>query len=431
MTITLEDIAPCKKRLKIEVPANRVQEAYDRVTSDFQREARIPGFRPGHAPRGVVLKRYQKDIESETQRTLVPEAYREAVQEKKLRVVSSPEIEDLKYQPGMSLSFSTMVEVVPDFALPQYKGLALKKQETGVTDEDVDKALESLANQRATFDDAPARPLAMEDFAVINYTGSVNGQPMIELVHDVKQLAHNQGFWLWMRTEGFLPKFAEQLVGMNKGEKRTITIDFPADFLQAPVAGKTGQYEVELLDLKIKKAPAIDDAFAQELAQMDLATLKTRLRENIEQEKKAQAGRASRTEIMQKLIAAVDFELPPTAVEEETHAAVYDIVAENQARGIAANVLEEKKDEIFHNAAKSAKELVRFKFVANRIAEQEKIEVTNEQLAQQIGALAQREGVPIEKMADKIRKNDAFGTIRQQILRQLVLDFVLKEAKFE
>jgi trigger factor len=431
MTITLEDIAPCKKRLKIEVPANRVKEAYDRVTSDFQREARIPGFRPGHAPIGVVLKRYQKDIESETQRTLVPEAYREAVEEKKLRVVSSPEIEDVKYQPGLSLSFSTMVEVVPDFTLPEYKGLTLKKQETEVTDDDVEKALEALANQRATFDDAPARPLAMEDFAVINYTGTVNGQPMIELVHDVKQLAHNQGFWLWMRNEGFLPKFAEQLVGMNKGDKRTITVEFPADFQQAPVAGKTGQYEVELLDIKIKKAPAIDDAFAQELAQMDLAALKTRLRENIEQEKKSQAGRASRTEIMQKLIAAVDFELPPTAVEEETQSAIYDIVAENQARGIAANVLEEKKDEIFHNAAKSAKELVRFKFVANRIAEQEKLEVTNEQLAQQVAALAQREGMPMEKMVDKLRKNKAFGTIRQQILRQLVLDFVLKEAKFE
>jgi trigger factor len=148
-------------------------------------------------------------------------------------------------------------------------------------------------------------------------------------------------------------------------------------------------------------------------------------------EKKNEAGRAARTEIMQKLIAAVDFELPPTAVDEETHAAVYDIVAENQARGITASVLEEKKDEIFNNAAKSAKELVKFKFVAARIAEQEKIEVTNEQLAQHVGALAQREGLPIEKMADKIRKNNAFGQVRQQILRQLVLDFLLKEAKFE
>ena len=145
----------------------------------------------------------------------------------------------------------------------------------------------------------------------------------------------------------------------------------------------------------------------------------------------AQADRASRNEIMQKLIGAVDFDLPPSAVEEETHAAVYDIVAENQARGIAANVLEEKKDEIYANAEKSAKELVKFKFVANRIAEQENIDVTREQLAQQVGLLAQREGIPIEKMADKIQKNNALGHLRQQILRQAVLDFVLKEAKFE
>jgi trigger factor len=431
MTITLEDVAPCKKRLKIEVPANRVQEAYERVASDFQREARIPGFRPGHAPRTIVLKRYGKDIESETQRTLVPEAYREAVEEKKLRVVSSPEIEDVKYQPGMSLSFSTMVEVVPDFAMPAYKGLVLKKQETAVTDADVDQALENLANQRATFDDAPARPVAMDDFAVITYSGTLEGKPIVELVPDVKHLGHNAQFWLWMRKDGFLPNFAEQLVGLNKGEKRTIEIEFPGNFPQEAVAGKKAQYDVELLDIKIKKAPPIDDAFAQELAQMDLAPLKERVKENLRAEKEAQAGRASRTEIMQKLVAAVDFDLPPSAVEEETHAAVYDIVAENQARGIAPNVLEEKKDEIYANAAKSAKELVKFKFVANRIAEQENIDVTREQLAQQVGLLAQREGIPIEKMADKIQKNNALGHLRQQILRQAVLDFVLKEAKFE
>jgi trigger factor len=431
MTITLEDVAPCKKRLKIEVPANRVQQAYDRVANDFQREARIPGFRPGHAPITVILKRFQKDIQSETQRTLVPEVYQEAINEKKLRVVSSPEIEDLHYQPGMSLSFSTMVEVVPDFQLPNYKGLVLKKQETEVKDDEIEKALEGLANQRATFDDAPAGPLAMDDFAVISYTGQIDGKPMIEILPEVKQLAHNPNFWLWMRADGFLPKFAEQLVGMDKGGKRTIEIEFPADFPQAPVAGKKAQYEVELIDIKIKKAPAIDDAFAQEVAKMDLAALKTRVRENLEEEKKNQAGRAHRNELVQKLISAVDFELPPSAVEEETHAAVYDIVAENQARGIAANVLEEKKEEIFSNAAKSAKELVKFKFIANRIAEQEKIEVGNEQVAQHLEMLARRENTTLDKMIERVRKNNAFGQVRQQIMRQAVLDFLLKEAKFE
>jgi trigger factor len=431
MNITVEDIAPCKKRLKIEVPANRVKQAYDRVADDFQKEARIPGFRPGHAPRTVVLKKFHKDIESEAQRSLVPEAYQEAIAEKKLRVVSQPEIEDVKYQAGLSLSFSTLVELVPDFRLPEYKGLVIKKQDTEVKDEEVEATLKSLADQRANFADAPDRPLAMDDFAVISYTGKLDDKPLLEVVPDAKNLAHNPTFWLWMKTEGFLPKFAEQLVGLSKGEKRTVEVEFPADFPQKDIAGKKAQYDVELKEIKVKNAPVIDDTFAQEVAKMTLSELKTRIRENMEQEKKNQADTAARTEIVQKLISSVDFELPPSAVDEETHATVYDIVAENQQRGVPANVLEEKKDEIFVNAAKAAKESVKFKFIAAQIADDEKIEVTNDQLVQHLAFLAQREGITLDKMIDKARKNNGIGLLRQQLLRKAVLDFLLKEAKSE
>ncbi len=431
MNITVEDVAPCKKRLKIEVPANRVKQAYDKVADDFQREAKIPGFRPGNAPRTVVVKKYHKAIEEETQRTLVPEAYQEAITEKKLRVVSQPAIEDLHYQAGLSLSFSTLVELVPDFKLPDYKGLVLKKQDDAVTDEEVDKTLNSIAEQRATFDDAPDRALEMDDFAIISYTGKLDDKPMIEVVPESKNLAQNPNFWLWMKPEAFIPKFADQCVGMKKGETRSIEVEFPADFPQAPLAGKKAQYDVELKDIKIKKSPVLDDAFAQELAKMDLADLKKRLRENLEQEKKNRVAGEQRTELIQKLISAVEFELPPTAVDEETHATVYDIVSENQSRGVSTDLLEEKKDEIFTNAAKAAKESVKFKFIAAQIAENEKLEVTNDQIAQHIAFLAQREGLTMEKMVDRVRKNNAFGIIRQQLLRQQVLDFLLKEAKFE
>jgi len=142
---------------------------------------------------------------------------------------------------------------------------------------------------------------------------------------------------------------------------------------------------------------------------MNLAELKTRLRENMGRDKQAQADQAARGEIMQKLVAAVEFDLPPTAVEEETHAAVYDIVTENQARGVPANLLENKKEEIFTNAARNAKEAVKFNFIAEQIAENEKIEVTNEQLAQHLAYIAQREGVTLEKMIEKVRKTTRLG----------------------
>ena len=320
---------------------------------------------------------------------------------------------------------------MPEFKLPDYKGLTIKKQDTDVTDEDVEKTLKSLADQRATFEDGPDRPLAMDDFAVISYTGKLEDKPLADIVPDAKNLAHNPNFWLWMRTEGFLPKFAEQCVGLKKGETRTVDVEFPADFPQAALADKKVQYDVELKEIKIKNAPELDDAFAQEVAKMSLADLKTRVRENMEQEKKNAADQAARAEIVQKLISSVEFELPPSAVDEETHATVYDIVSENQSRGVPASILEEKKDEIFSNAAKAAKESVKFKFISAQIAENEKLEVTNERVAQHIAFLAQREGITMDKMVERIRKNNAFGVIRQQLLRQLVLDFLLKESKSE
>jgi trigger factor len=218
---------------------------------------------------------------------------------------------------------------------------------------------------------------------------------------------------------------------MKKGETRTVEVEFPADFPQPALAGKKAQYEVELKEIKVKLAPVIDDAFAQEVAKMSLADLKARMRENMEQEKKNQAVGATRSEIIQKLISSVEFDLPPTALDEETHAIVYDIVAENQAREVPASVLEDNKEDIFKNAAKAARESVKFKFIAAQIAENEKIGVSNEQMAQHLAFLAQREGITLEKMVDRVRKNNAFGHIRQQLLSQSVLDFLLKEAKTE
>jgi trigger factor len=259
----------------------------------------------------------------------------------------------------------------------------------------------------------------MDDFAVISYTGKLDGKPMSEVAPESKNLAANPNFWLWMKPEAFIPKFAEQCVGLKKGESRIVEAEFPADFPQAALAGKKAQYDVELKEIKIKKSPPVDDAFAQDLAKMDLAELKKRVRENMEQEKKSRAASESRTEIIQKLISSVEFELPPTAVDEETHATVYDIVSENQSRGVSTELLEEKKDEIFS------------KFIAAQIADAEKLDVTNEQVAQHLAFLAQREGITMEKMIDRVRKNNAFPTIRQQLLRQAVLDFLLKEAKTE
>jgi trigger factor len=429
MNVTIEDVSACRKRLKIEVPANRVNQTFEEVTDEFQRFAKIPGFRPGKAPRAVIQKRYQKDIEEELQRKLVPQAYREAVQARNLKPVSAPEIEDLKFQAGLSLSFTTVVDLAPDFAVPLYRGLSVKAVDTVVTEEDVTKTLDSIREQRAEFKEVEPRPLAMEDFAVISYVGSLGGKPIAEIVPEAKSVGENPQFWLWMRPNLFLPNFVEQIVGLKVGETKTIEIEFPADFGQKALAGQKASYEVTLKEIKVREMPEWTEELAQELAKRPLAELKEEVKKDLENRKKEEANRAQKKELVEQLLASSKFELPESVVREETEGVMYDIVSENQARGVPVELLEEKKQEIYDNASHSAKDMVKLNFILTKIAEAEQIKVTNEEVAQQVQMMAMQRQQPIEKLIKVLQKNNAFPQIERRILSQKVMDFLLQAAK--
>ncbi len=431
MNVTIEDISPVRKRLRIEVPADRVNQEFEKVTGEFTQSARIPGFRPGKAPRSVILKKYQKEIESELQRTLVPQAYREACQKRNLRVVSAPDMEDVTYQPGISLSFSTVVDTAPEFALPTYKGLTVKAQSTEVTEEEIQKAIEGSLSQHGKFVDAPARPLANGDFAVIDYQGTVEGKPVAEIAPQARQLAGGEGQWIAVKPDYFLPGFTEALIGLSVGEKRTVTSTYPADLGIDSLQGKTGTYEVELKNIKVRELPPLTDELAQQLAQVNAAEFPAKVREALQREKTQNAQAEQKRELAEKLSAAVNFELPESVVREETKDVVYDIVSENQQRGIPAEVLEDKKQEIFDNATKSAKEMVKLNFILRRIGEDEKIEVTNEDLSRYVTYLAYQQGQPVEKVAKQLSESGGLAQVERRLLAQKVMDFILEQAKVE
>lgn len=431
MNVTVEEVSPCRKRLKIEIPPNRVNEAIERVTDQYQKQAHIPGFRPGKAPRSVIAKKFSKDIESEMQRTLVPEACREVIKDKKLNVVSRPEIEDLKFQPGLSLSFSTLIELAPEFKLPDYKGLTVKKIDKEVKDDEIETAIKAILDQHATFTDMDPHPLALEDFAIISYSGVCEGKSLKEIVPNTPALAENAEFWLWVKPDVFLPKFAEQCIGLQIGERREVTVEFPADFQQKEVAGKTATYTVELKQIKARKAPELTDAFTQELAQINVDEFRSKVKENITQQKAASADRDMKGQVIEQLFKGVNFDLPPGVLAEETNQTVYDIVAENQARGIPVSLLEEKKEEIYSNATKTAQEKVKLTFIARKIADEEKITVSQEELLERLQMLAAQQQMPIEKLVQTVTQNGAITGIEDRLLLGKVLDFLLQNAKFE
>jgi trigger factor len=390
----------------------------------------LPGFRPGKAPRNLVLKKYEPDIKAEVKRKLIGDSYRQAVDEKKIAVIGYPDIEEIQFGRGQALQFAATIETAPEFQLPEYKGLPARREAKSVTPADVDRAIEMLAKQHVKFETI-ARELRPDDVVVVNYTGTCDGKPITDTAPTAKGLTEQKNFWVDTAPDAFLPGFAGQLAGAKAGDRRTVTVDFPANFVTKQLAGKKGVYEVEVVEVKEKVLPAMDDAFAKKYDAENVAKLREGVQRDLENELKYSQDRAVRGQIIRALLTATNFDLPETAVAHETRNVVYDLVRENTQRGVARDLIEKQKDEIYSAAAQSAKERVKLSFLIQRIAEKEGIQVSQDEVLKRVQSLAMAYQIPLEKFLKDLQKRNGVAELYDQIAHEKVLAFLEQNAKIE
>jgi len=430
VNVTVENLAPCKKLMRVEVEAQKVDETFEAVMKDFRREANLPGFRPGKAPKEMVLRKYEKDIQEETKRKLISEAYRKAVEEQKLDVLGQPDIEEIQFSRGQPLQFAATIETAPEFELPEYKGLPLKREMQSVTDADVERALTLLREQRVSFTKVE-RPLQSGDVAVVNYAGTCEGKPITEFAPTAKGLTEQKNFWVEVTPHSFIPGFGEQLMGAKAGDKRTVVVDFPAGFVTPQVAGKKGSYEVEVVEVKEKTLPVLDDALAKAYGAENLEKLQAGVRKDLENELKFKQDRTLRNELIGSLLNRVTFDLPETAVAQETRNVVYDLVQENTKRGVPREAIEKQKEQIFSAATRNAKDRVKVQFLLQKIAEKEDIKVSQEEIAHRVHHLAGMYQMPADRFLKDLQKRNGLIEIYDQIMNEKVIEFLQQNAKIE
>ncbi len=413
--------------MRVELDAAAVDAAFDAITKDFQKQASLPGFRPGKAPRDMVVKKYDAEIKDEAKRKLIGDAYRQAIDEQKLQVVGYPDIEEVQFGRGQSLQFTATVETAPDFQLPEYKGLPAALESKVVTEADVTRALDMLRGQQAGYNTV-ARPLANGDIAVVNYTGTCDGKVITELAPTAKGLTEQKNFWVETTEGSFIPGFAAQLIGANAGDKRTVNVDFPADFVTKELQGKKGVYEVELIEVKEKVLPELNDEFARKFGAENLEKLTEGVRKDLENELKYSQSKAVRGQVVKALLGRVNFDLPESAVASETRNVVYDLVRQNTQRGIARELIETQKDEIYAAAAGNAKERVKLAFIVGRIAEQEKIQATQEDVLKRAQQLAMTYQMPFDQFVKDLQKRNGVNELYEQVVHEKVLELLEKNA---
>jgi len=430
VNVSVENLAPCKKLVRVEVEAQQVDDTFATITKDFQKHASLPGFRPGKAPRDMVLRKYDKDITDEVKRKLISDSYRKAVDEKKLEVLGYPDIEEIQFGRGQTLQFAATIETAPEFELPDYKGLAVKKEGRKVTDEDVEKAIDALRQQQLNFKTVE-RPAQTADIAVVNFTGTSDGKPITDIAATAKGLTEQKNFWVEMESKSFIPGFADQLLGAKAGDKRTVNVDFPADFVTPELQGKKGVYEVELVEVKEKVLPAVDDAFAKSFGAETVQQLRDGVRRDLENELNYSQNRSVRNQLIGALMSRVNFDLPASAVENETRNVVFDLVRENQKRGVSRELIEQEKDKIYSAAAQNAKDRVKVSFLLQKIAEKENLKVSQEEVARRVQTMAAMYQIPPEKFIKDLQKRNGFIEIYDQLANEKVLEYLQQNAKIE
>lgn len=428
MNVTVENLGPCKKLVRIEVEQEKVEETFNNIAGEFQREARLPGFRAGKAPREMVAKRFETDIQDEVKRKLISESFRSAINEHKLSIVGQPEIEEIQFSRGQPLQFAANLETAPEFELPEYKGIPAGRETATVTPNDIDKALHALAERRAKFD-VVAREAKEGDVAVVNYTGTCDGKPITDTAPTARGLTEKKAFWINVDKTSFIPGFGDQLIGMKPGDKRTVNVDFPPDFVVPQLVGKKGVYEVELVEVREKGLPAIDEEFAKNYGAENLVALREGVRGDLQNELNLKQSRSIRNQVVQNLLNQIQCELPESMVEEETRSIVYSIVDEEQQRGVLKDAIDAQKDQIYATANAAAKQRVKAIFVFQRIAEKEGTRVDQTEVARRIQDMSVQYKIPMDKLVKDLEKAGRITDIYNQLLSDKVVDLLVQFAK--
>ena len=431
MNVAFEPLPNCLANLKIEVDPPDVQKKMGEITSQYTKQAKLPGFRQGKAPRSVVEKKFLKEIHEEVTRQVLSDACRNAIKDRNLRVLSLSEIEDVEWGDDKSLKFRATLVLQPEFDVPDYKGIPVSVPSTEVTEADVDASIENLREQQADFPDVtPARPAAMEDYVVVDYDGTIEGEPVhVKFPKAGKPLSHNKDFWIKMTDEAFFPGYCKNLVGANTGETREFDVEVPADFPVEGMPGSKIHYKVTLKELKERVLPEVNDEFAAKvLKDKSLAELRTLAREELVRQKQREADAAKRTSVMTHLTSKVECELPTTLVRQQTQSILDDIVKENQERGVADEILREHEKDLVGSAAQSARERIKGTFILLRIAEKEKITATEMDLRRRIAQMAARSNMTFDKMVKELQKRGVIDQIREELVTAKTLDFVASQA---
>jgi len=420
--VKIEDISSVKKKLSFDIPWADVKNELDTVYRKVGRTAKVKGFRPGKIPRAILEKFYREQAEEETVSNLVNRYYWEVVQEKDIPSVTRPQIDQAGIEQEKVFTFSATIEVEPTIEPKDYLGIELIKEDPFVTQEDLEARLQEIRHMFATMEDLNEdREVIAGDFVTLDFAGSVAGESHKELT--------SENYLLEIGSKKFVPGFEDQLIGMKKGETRSVIIKFPENYNAAHLAGKDVDFEVHIQGIRIKKLPEIDADFVKNFERYEsLEALKADVRKNLEEEKSLKIASEFDRSIGDKLLINNEFEVPESYVERQ----IYYIMSDTQRRMVSSGMDPKKAAEfsfkLHDQFREDATRIVKTGLLITNIARKESLTVDDDEVERAIREIASQKAQDYESFKKTLEKDGLIENIKSEILSRKTYDFLAAKA---
>ena len=413
--------ATCRRELDLEIPAEEVSKAMERVAKEFARVARVPGFRPGKAPVSLIRRRFADDIKGEVLQTLVPERVEKAVSDQKLTPVSQPQVDKLDFAEGQPLKFRAVFEVLPDFELGNYKALEIEMPEMKITDEDVSKTLEEMRERAAAFAPVEGRSVENGDFVQLKLIGTPagGGDPL----QADSVLCH-------IGAEETMEPFNVNLRGASIADRKNFDVEYPADYPDAKLAGKTYHYAVEVLGIKTKKLPELNDEFAKDVS--DAATLdelKKKVSDGLEHQRTHRQKEVQHEKILAEIVKLHDIPVPESLVERQMDVRLERVVRSLAAQGVDPRAVNVDWVALRRRQQERATDDVKAELIIDRIATAENIDVTEEDLQRELEHMAGHSGESAEAIRARLTKQGTLDRMKAKLRSDKTLDWLAQNSR--
>jgi trigger factor len=424
MKIDVNVVSPTQRKIRVELPGAAVNEEFLRVYENLGRRAKIKGFRPGKVPRSVLQQFYGEEIKGQVLSHLVEHSLGEVFKERGLKVISEPEVEADALEEGRDFAFSATVEIKPEVEVKNYRGLELKKARLSVDDDQVERTLQRIQDAHAQLVPVKDRDIVLRgDFLTLDFVGSIDGHPLPG--------GKNEDYSLEVGGGSALPEFEQALIGLKKDSQHTISVPYPTGYFNKELAGKVAEFSVTVREIKKKVLPPLDDEFAKDRGDCStLEELKQKIRTQLEAELREFQTGELKEQLMDQLVEAHAFDVPPSMVDRQVRYLLERHQSRQRSQGVSAGenpTTEELRKELQSHATRQ----VMATLILEKIAELEKVEVSDAELLKRVEEAARLAGDRAASMRNYYERADARESLRSQMIIDRTIDYLLQQAEMK